>query len=88
MVLGIRRVELAMGGEIKSPTNSEKNIKIVRKSIHLAKNLNKGDLIIKDDLIMLRPGDGISPMEIDNLVNRPVNKSLQSGHKLNWKDIK
>ena len=31
---------------------------------------------------MLRPGDGISPMEIDKIIGRVVSKDLNEGDKL------
>lgn len=88
MVDGIRNIEKALGNFEKSPSLSEKkNITIVRKSIHFNKKIYKGYKIKKDDLIMLRPGDGISPMDIDNLIGKKVIKTFPSGHKINFKDI-
>jgi len=88
MVKGIRNIEKAIGNYEKKPSFSEKkNIHIVRKSIHLKNQLNKGHLITKNDLIMLRPGDGISPMKIELILGKKINKDLQSLHKLNFNDL-
>ena len=88
MVDGIRNIEKALGNFEKKPSLSEKkNIPIVRKSIHLNKKIEKGSKITKDDLSMLRPGDGISPMEIENLIGKKVTKTLHSGHKIKWTEI-
>ncbi len=79
MVKAIRNVELAIAGSgDKAPSQSEiKNIAIARKSIHLNKNLKAGDVLTENDLIALRPGDGISPMEWENIVGKKLvaNKS-------------
>jgi len=88
MVSSIRNIELALGKGEKKPSESEtKNIKIARKSIHLAADKKSGEIIGEDDLEMLRPGDGISPMETDNVIGRKVNKDLNKGHKLSLEDI-
>ena len=36
---------------------------------------------------MLRPGDGISPMNIDEVIGREALSSLSMGHKLTKSDI-
>ena len=84
MVNSIRNIEKALAGTgIKEPSNSEiKNIQIARKSIHTNKELKKGHVLQKDDLIMLRPGDGISPMDIDLYLNKQIKSNLPAGHKI------
>ncbi|MBC6110560.1 N-acetylneuraminate synthase [Pedobacter fastidiosus] len=84
MVSSIRNIESALvGSGIKEPSNSEiKNIAIARKSIHLSVDKAKSEKITEQDLEMLRPGDGISPMDMDAIIGRVVNKPLAAGHKL------
>ncbi len=88
MVSAIRNIEVALGSGIKKPSTSElKNINIARKSIHLKVDKNLGDIIEEADLEMLRPGDGISPMKMESVVGKFVNKKLLAGHKLSITDI-
>lgn len=89
MVSAIRNIELALSGSgAKEASNSEfKNIAIARKSIHLNKDVAKNDTLSEADLIMLRPGDGISPMQIDVVVGRRTTRDLSKGHKLSLTDI-
>ncbi|MDY6994262.1 MAG: N-acetylneuraminate synthase [Pseudomonadota bacterium] len=88
MVQSVRNIERALGSGIKEPSESElKNREVVRKSIHLATDKSMGELLTKDDLIMLRPGDGISPMKIEEVVGRELSKSLKKGHKLEYSDL-
>jgi len=88
MVGAIRNIEMALGDGVKKPSKSEiKNIPIARKSIHVARNLKKGHQLKQDDLIMLRPGDGISPMEVDQFTGRVLNSDLPEGHKLRIEDL-
>ncbi|MBI2968249.1 MAG: N-acetylneuraminate synthase [Bacteroidetes bacterium] len=89
MVKAIRNIEMAMGSGVKKPTQSElKNLNVARKSIHLRCNLNAGHIITEDDLVMKRPGDGISPMEIGKVVGKKIKYTLCENHKLNSCDLK
>jgi len=89
MVLAIRNIENAVSGDgVKQPSASEqKNIKIARKSIHLLKDLPAGTVISESDMIPLRPGDGISPMEWNTIVGKTVVRDLKKFEKLNWTDL-
>lgn len=89
MVKAIRNIEVALGKFEKKPTENEsKNILIARKSIHLSKKLTKGSILQESDLIMKRPGDGISPMLIDQVIGKSVNTDFDVEHKLSWENIK
>ena len=88
MVRSIRNIEKAMGNGIKRPSNSEsKNVEIVRKSIHLSKDINEGCVLQENDLIMKRPANGISPMDYVKIIGRKVNKFLPCGAQLKWSDL-
>ena len=89
MVNSIRNVELAISGNgEKLPTPSEKkNISLVRKSIHSSKFIKSGQIISEDDLIPLRPGDGISPMEWYKIIGSKANHDIPSYHKIKYSDF-
>lgn len=86
MVSAIRNIELVISGNgIKEPSKSEKpNIAIARKSIHLKTGLSAGTILKPDHLIMKRPGDGISPMDIDKVVGKKCLINLPEDSKLTW----
>lgn len=89
MVNAIRNIELALSGDgQKIPSESEtKNIAIARKSIHLSKNLSKGHVVTEEDIISLRPGDGISPMEWENIVGKKLVEDKKEYDKLLFSDL-
>lgn len=88
MVNLIRNIEKALGRSEKVPTASEtKNIVIARRSIHIMNGLPKGHVITEKDLIMKRPGDGISPMNIKDVLNKTLNKDVTKDHKLSIDDL-
>jgi N,N'-diacetyllegionaminate synthase len=89
MVTSIRNIELAMRGDGKKmPSESEsKNIMIARKSIHINKSLSKGHIITENDIISLRPGDGISPMEWGNIIGKKLKVDKNEFDKLVFSDF-
>jgi N-acetylneuraminate synthase/N,N'-diacetyllegionaminate synthase len=78
--------KLALQGDGRKHASASElpNKNLVRKSIHLATDKKEGDVLSKSDLIMKRPGDGISPMLIDLVIGKKVSKNLASGEKLTW----
>lgn len=88
MISAIRNIERALGDGMKRPSQSEiSNISVARKSIHLAIEKEMNSVILESDLIMLRPGDGISPMSYESLLGRKLKSNFPAGHKLQWDDI-
>jgi N-acetylneuraminate synthase len=88
MVRCIRNIELAIGNGIKKPSESEKkNISIARKSIHTRRFLKKGEIITESDLQMKRPGNGISPMNLNLVVGRMVVNELTEDSLINLQDL-
>jgi len=89
MIRMIRNIEQALGTSEKKPSPSEiKNIAVARKSIHLNQDTPEGKKLQASDLIMLRPGDGISPMRLGAIIGKELKKSRPAGHKLSLQDIK
>ena len=89
MVSAIRNIEKAVSGSgIKEPGSSElKNKAIARKSIHLAMELPAGHLLTASDLVMKRPGSGISPMQVNIIIGRRLKKDLPADHLINSEDL-
>ena len=71
MVKAIRNIEVALGSDVKEPTISEiKNIRIARKSILAGRKIEVGEILSASNLVVKRPGDGISPMHWDHLIGQ------------------
>lgn len=89
MVKAIRNIEKAVAGSgLKEPSRSEsRNTVIARKSVHLRVAVVAGTVLEPWHLIMRRPGDGISPMEIDRLIGKRVGRDLEPDTKLEWEMI-
>ena len=69
MVSAIRNIEKALGNNQKKASPSEQvNKNIVRKSITAKCIIKKGERLTEDNLIVKRPGTGISPMKWDKVI--------------------
>jgi N,N'-diacetyllegionaminate synthase len=78
MVSGIRNIEKALGDGVKKPSKSEApNIAVARKSIVASKTIKKGETLDISNLAIKRPGDGISPMQFDEVVGMIATKDYQ-----------
>lgn len=89
MVTGIRNIEMALAGNgKKEPSESErKNRELGRKSIFYKNDLKAGHVLSGDDLIMLRPGDGVSPMLIDKVIGATLGTDVTKLKKLDFHDL-
>lgn len=88
MITGIRNIEKAFGNYEKKPTTAEqKNMLVARKSIHLAKSVERGHTISESDLVMKRPGDGISPMLMETVIGKKTKSKFKEEYKLTLNDF-
>ena len=85
MVKSIRNIEQAIGNGIKRASDSEqKNIAIARKSIHISESLVAGHILKRNDLVMKRPGNGISPMMLNQVVGKTLKQDTSEDQLLKW----
>lgn len=74
MCSGVRNISEALGDGKKQAVEIEKvNIAVARKSIHYSKSLEKGDKASLSDFVMKRPGGGLAPKEVKELVGKVMN---------------
>ena len=78
MVAAIRNIELAMGDGVKRPSASEaKNIAIARKSLVAACPIRAGEPYTLDNLAIKRPGTGVSPMRLNEMLGQVAGRDFQ-----------
>ena len=90
MVMTIRNIEQAISGSgKKEPSPSElRNKEVARKSIHTSRAIDVGEIIKEEDIISLRPGNGISPMEWDNVIGKKTDRIYSAIELLEWSSLK
>lgn len=78
MILGIRKIEKALGNGKKIPSESEMiNIINVRKSIVAKEHIKKGDIFTEKNLQTKRPSNGLSPMAWDSIIGKKAKKDFK-----------
>jgi sialic acid synthase SpsE len=84
----VRKAEKILGSSVKICQEEERQMaEVSRKSIFLKNDMQKHDIIQKDDLITMRPGTGISPLNIKKILGARINRNLVQGTKLSWSHI-
>jgi len=84
MVEQIRETELALGKV--SYEISEKD-KLRRRSLFVVKDILAGETITKENVRSIRPGNGLHPKFLNDILGRRANKNIQKGSPMSWKDL-
>ncbi len=88
LVAAVRRVESALGDGIKRPQPCEmKNIKVARRGLVAARDLQKGTVLGHDDLAAKRPAIGIEPGDLALVVGRRLRRGLKRDQALTWEAL-
>lgn len=84
MVQAIREVEVMLGDGIKEPKDFEINNKVVaRKSLIAAIDVVKGEVFHHGNLVVMRPGDGLSPENYWTYLGQKAKCSYKAGDLIN-----
>jgi N,N'-diacetyllegionaminate synthase len=88
MINQVREIEVAMGSAVKAPTAAELPVlALVRRSVTLARPVAAGQVLTRADLVLLRPGNGIAPKALEQVIGRQPRRELPAGHTLAWDDL-
>ncbi|MCT7639245.1 N-acetylneuraminate synthase family protein [Aliarcobacter butzleri] len=87
IVEGSKRINEAMGSFRITATETEEKKQEFRRSIVLARDMKKGEIISYEDIDYKRPGTGIKPEMTDFVIGRTLNKDLKYDYILTKEDI-
>jgi N-acetylneuraminate synthase len=77
LIRAIRDVEAALGDGVKGPTRNELPIRdVARKSLVAARDLPAGTIVGPDDLVILRPGTGLPPGAMTQVLGRKTARAI------------
>jgi N-acetylneuraminate synthase len=83
LVSGIRNIERALGNPLKGPMPAElRNRTVARRSLVAARPIRKGETFTADMITSKRPGNGLSPMEVWNLIGRVACRDFDADEQL------
>ena len=88
LVKSVRNFETMRGDGVKRPAPSEAiTRRNNRKSVVLARAARAGERLTREHLAVKRPGYGIAPKHVGELVGRSVRRDLEADDVLTWEDL-
>ena len=58
-----------------------------RRSLVTSSSLSKGHVLCEDDIVLKRPGTGISPNELNYVIGRKINRDFKADELINWDNL-
>lgn len=84
LVDGTKNAWLSLGNNnFERSTIEEENI-IFRRSLYFVKDLAEGESISPDSVKSIRPGYGIAPKHLPDIIGKTVSKSVTIGDRVQW----
>ena len=88
-ILSIKESYKAIGNGKLEPTASEKKMRqVARRSLITSKEIDMGEIFSESNIEIKRPGDGLSPKYLSEIIGKVASKKLKKGTYLTLDDIK
>ncbi|MFH0898458.1 MAG: pseudaminic acid synthase [bacterium] len=68
-------------------TDYEQTSKAFRRSLYIAQDIQAGQTLTKENVKIVRPGNGLHPKYFDDILGKKASKNLKKGTPLNWNSI-
>ena len=79
LVTESERAFLALGQVQLKVQKSEEKSKIFKRSIYIVKDIRAGDIFTKENVRIIRPGDGLAPKYYDLIIGREAKSDFKRG---------
>nr|WP_136249833.1 pseudaminic acid synthase [Ningiella ruwaisensis] len=87
LVKECRRASLALGKVTYGGTAKEQASRKYRRSLYVAKDIEKGELFTSENVRSIRPGHGLAPKYLDMILGKPSKRALKKGCAMKWEYI-
>jgi pseudaminic acid synthase len=87
MVESIRTVEKALGRVHYGVSEQEAKSRVFRRSLFVVKDIAAGETLSEDNVRSIRPGHGLSPKHLNEVLGRKAALDIKRGTPLRWSDI-
>jgi len=84
LVIETERAWQSLGSVKYGASEVEKGSLTFRRSLYIAEEVKKGDVLTENNLRIVRPGLGLAPKYYDILLGRKVNKDVEKGTAVTW----
>lgn len=82
MVQKVRLAEAAMGKVDYSLTEKMKNSRTASRSLYVAEDMKAGDIITEQNVRSVRPGFGLHPKYLPEIIGKRVNRDISKGDRM------
>jgi N,N'-diacetyllegionaminate synthase len=84
----IRKAESMLGSPVKEIQEEELQMaKVSRKSMHFSRDMNLGEVIQENDIVLMRPGSGLYISLLPHILKRKLNASIKKGSMVSFSDF-
>jgi len=87
MVKAVREVEESLGSKEYKVTEKMKINKDGARSLYVVKDIKKGETFSEENIKSIRPGYGLHPKYLPEILGKKACKDLKKGDRLRWEDI-
>lgn len=88
MVTSIREVEKALGKVNYELSEKVKKNRVFARSLFVVKDIKAGEMFTENNIKSIRPGYGLLPKYLKDVIGKRAEKDLEKGTPLNWYLIK
>lgn len=88
LVSHVRDLEIARGdGKKRSLKCEEKGLLLGRRSLFAQRDIMKDNVILEDDIKIVRPSIGISPKSYHSVIGKKTKRTIKCGEPITWEKI-
>jgi pseudaminic acid synthase len=84
LVTEVRRAFQGMGEVYYGIQDVEKNSLRFKRSLYAVKDIKEGEIFTKENIRVIRPGDGLKPRYYDKVLGKSARTEIKSGTPLSW----
>lgn len=84
LVVESERAFLALGMVQLSIQKAEEKSKMFKRSIYIVKDISAGEVFSKENIRIIRPGDGLEPKHFETIIGKTCTQDVKRGTPLSW----
>jgi N-acetylneuraminate synthase len=85
LVIETKRAWEALGKVSYNLSEKEQRSVQFRRSLYISKDINAGDILTLDNIKIVRPGFGLAPKYLNDILGKKINIEIKAGTPVSWK---
>jgi pseudaminic acid synthase len=84
LVVAVREAEAALGTVRYGPSPGEEGSRVFRRSLFVVADVAAGEVLTEDNVRSIRPGHGLAPRHLPDVLGRTAARPVRRGTPLSW----